>query len=104
GFSEVVDHRSFRWTDDTWAGCKLMGQVIYELHIGTFTAEGNWRAATQKLDYLRDTGITLVELMPVGDFPGRFGWGYDGVQLYAPASIYGTPDEMRRFVDRAHSL
>ncbi|MBV9081811.1 MAG: malto-oligosyltrehalose trehalohydrolase [Acidobacteriaceae bacterium] len=102
--SEIIDPGAFRWTDAKWRGCKLQGQVIYELHLGTFTPEGTWRSATEKLQYLRDTGITVIEVMPVADFPGKFGWGYDGVQLYAPASIYGRPDDMRAFVDRAHSL
>jgi maltooligosyltrehalose trehalohydrolase len=103
-FSQVVDYRSFPWSDADWPGSELKGQVIYEMHLGTFTQEGTWSAAEQKLEYLRDTGLTILEVMPVADFPGRYGWGYDGVQLYAPASVYGTPDEMRRFVDRAHSL
>lgn len=104
GYSQVVDPGSFSWSDGDWSGVKLKGQVIYELHVGTFTREGVWVSAAEKLGYLRDTGITLIEVMPVADFPGKFGWGYDGVQLYAPASIYGTPDEMRSFVDLAHSL
>jgi len=103
-FSEVIDPRLFEWTDGNWPGVKLAGQVIYELHLGTFTTEGTWKAAAEKLSYLKDTGITVIELMPVADFPGKFGWGYDGVQLFAPASIYGTPDDMRAFVDQAHSL
>ncbi len=104
GFSQVVDPRSFRWSDQDWDGVKLAGQVIYELHLGTFTDGGSWRSASEKLPYLRDTGITVIELMPIAEFPGRFGWGYDGVQPYAPAAIYGTPDDMRAFADRAHSL
>lgn len=104
GFSEVVDPNAFAWTDRSWRGIELRGQMIYEVHLGTFTREGTWRSASEKLEYLRDTGITAVEVMPVADFPGQFGWGYDGVQLYAPAAIYGTPDEMRGFVNRAHSL
>ncbi len=104
GFSEVVDPRAFGWSDEAWAGVKLAGQAIYEMHLGTFTAGGNWRSAMEKLPYLRDTGLTLIEVMPVAEFPGKFGWGYDGVQPYAPASIYGTPDDMRAFVDKAHSL
>lgn len=103
GFSQVVDHHSFRWSDAKWPGVDLKRQVIYELHLGTFTEGGKWRSAAEKLGYLRDTGITLIEVMPVADFPGRFGWGYDGVQPFAPASIYGTPDDMRFFVDRAHA-
>ncbi len=104
GFSQIVDPNSFPWSDEEWRGVKLEGQVLYELHIGTFTPGGTWVCAAEKLPYLRDTGITLLEVMPIADFPGKFGWGYDGVQLYAPASIYGTPDDMRAFVDRAHSL
>ena len=103
GYSEVVDPGAFAWSDDGWDGVRLPGQVIYELHLGTFTERGDWNSAAEKLPYVRDTGISIVELMPVADFPGKFGWSYDGVQPYAPASIYGTPDEMRRFVDRAHS-
>lgn len=103
GYSQVVDPGSFSWSDADWPGVKLERQVIYELHLGTFTAGGTWASAAEKLDYLRDTGITLVEVMPVADFPGKFGWGYDGVQPFAPASIYGTPDDMRSFVDRAHA-
>jgi maltooligosyltrehalose trehalohydrolase len=103
GFSQVVDARSFSWSDAAWPGVKLPGQVIYELHLGTFTAGGTWLSAARNLAYLRETGITLIELMPVADFPGKFGWGYDGVQPYAPASIYGAPDDMRAFVNQAHA-
>ena len=103
GFSQVVDPASFGWSDAAWPGVKLQGQVIYELHLGTFTQGGTWASAAEKLEYLRATGITLIEVMPVADFPGRFGWGYDGVQPFAPASIYGTPEDMRAFVDRAHA-
>jgi len=104
GWSQIVNADAFAWTDHDHPGIQLEGQVIYELHLGTFTREGSWTAAASKLEYLRDTGITVLEVMPVADFPGRFGWGYDGVQPYAPASIYGTPDDMRFFVNRAHSL
>lgn len=103
-FSEVIDPTTFAWTDVGWRGVKLPGQVIYELHLGTFTTGGTWRSAAERLPYLKDTGITVIEVMPVADFVGRFGWGYDGVQLFAPASIYGRPDDMRAFVDRAHAL
>ena len=102
GFSQIVNPNSFPWSDDRWKGVELAGQIIYEIHLGTFTDGGNWRSAAEKLPYLRDTGITLIEVMPVAEFPGRFGWGYDGVQLYAPASIYGTPEDMRFFVNEAH--
>lgn len=102
--SQIVDASAYHWTDAGWKGLKLPGQVIYEMHVGTFTQPGNWQSAAEKLGYLRDTGITVIEVMPVADFPGRFGWGYDGVQLYAPASIYGEPDDLRDFVNQAHGL
>lgn len=104
GPSQVVDPSAFPWTDDGWAGCTLRGQVIYEMHIGTFTPEGTWGAAMRELPRLAELGVTLLELMPVAEFPGRFGWGYDGVDLFAPTRLYGGPDDMRRFVDRAHAL
>ncbi|HEX4167648.1 MAG TPA: malto-oligosyltrehalose trehalohydrolase [Bryobacteraceae bacterium] len=104
GFSEIVDPHSFAWTDSAWGGVELKGQVIYEMHLGTFTSGGTWRSAVEKLPYLKETGITVIEVMPVADFAGKFGWGYDGVQPYAPASIYGTPDEMRAFINEAHAL
>ncbi len=103
-YSVVVDPNAFQWTDSRWPGITLQGQVIYEMHLGTFTKGGTWNAAVEKLPYLRDTGITVVEVMPVADFPGRFGWGYDGVQPYAPAGLYGQPDDIRAFIDTAHSL
>lgn len=104
GPSEVVDPAAFEWTDGGWRGLTPQGQVVYELHVGTFTPEGTWAAAAEHLAELRDVGVTVVEVMPVADFPGRFGWGYDGVDLFAPTRLYGTPDDMRRFVDRAHAL
>ncbi len=103
GPSEVVDP-AFRWTDGTWAGVKLAGQVLYEMHVGTFTPEGTWAAATAELPELQDVGITVIEMMPVADFTGTFGWGYDGVDLFAPTRLYGQPDDLRRFVDRAHAV
>src|SRR5688572_1946842 len=102
GPSEVVNPKSFRWSDHGWKGVTLKGQVIQEVHIGTFTPEGTWAAAVQKLPLLSDTGIRLLEVMPVNDFPGRFGWGYDGVNQFAPTRLYGRPDDFRRFVDAAH--
>ena len=104
GSSCVIDPAMFRWTDSQWPGVTLKGQVIYEMHIGTFTTEGTWRAATEQLEELARIGITVIEMMPVADFPGQFGWGYDGVNLFAPCHLYGTPDDLRRFVNRAHSL
>ena len=103
GPSQVVDAEAFRWTDDAWRGVGLEGQVIYEMHIGTFTREGSWDAAARELGELAAAGITLLEIMPVADFSGQFGWGYDGVDLFAPTRLYGTPDDFRRFVDRAHA-
>jgi len=103
GPSAYVDPRAFAWTDRAWAGLVRDGQVIYEMHVGTFTAEGTWRAAAEQLPELARLGITAVEMMPIADFPGRFGWGYDGVCLYAPMHEYGTPDDLRAFVDRAHA-
>lgn len=104
GPSRIVDAAFFAWTDAAWTGVSAIGQVIYELHIGTFTPEGTWAAAAEQLPHLADLGVTLVEVMPVADFPGRFGWGYDGVNLFAPTRLYGEPDDFRRFVDRAHAL
>jgi maltooligosyltrehalose trehalohydrolase len=104
GPSCIVDPAGFRWTDSNWSGITLKGQIIYEMHIGTFTQEGTWRAAAQQLEELARIGITVIEMMPVADFPGKFGWGYDGVNLFAPMHLYGTPDDLRSFIDRAHSL
>jgi maltooligosyltrehalose trehalohydrolase len=104
GPSQVIDPGVFRWTDQGWRGVVREGHVIYELHLGTFTPEGTWEAAARELPELAEVGITMIEVMPVADFPGRFGWGYDGVDLFAPCRLYGTPDDMRRFVDRAHAL
>jgi maltooligosyltrehalose trehalohydrolase len=102
--SQVIDPGQFQWTDNAWPGVRLEGQVIYEMHVGTFTQEGTWEAASRELLELADVGITLIEVMPIADFPGRFGWGYDGVDLFAPTRLYGTPDDCRRFVDRAHAV
>jgi maltooligosyltrehalose trehalohydrolase len=104
GPSEVVDASRFAWTDTQWRGIALEGQVVYELHLGTFTPEGTFHAAQQKLELLKAVGVTTVEVMPVAEFPGRFGWGYDGVFLYSPCRMYGAPDDFRRFVDHAHAL
>ncbi|MEA2570734.1 MAG: maltooligosyltrehalose trehalohydrolase [Acidobacteriota bacterium] len=101
--SAVVDRSAYPWNDRDWRGVDRDAAVIYEMHVGTFTTEGTWRAAEQHLAELRDIGITLIELMPVADFPGRFGWGYDGVNLWAPTRLYGAPDDMRHFIDAAHA-
>jgi maltooligosyltrehalose trehalohydrolase len=104
GPSQVTELDSYTWTDARWPGVGIEGQTIYEMHVGTFTAEGTWEAAAQKLPFLREVGITLIEMMPVNDFPGRFGWGYDGVGLFAPTCLYGAPDDLRAFIDTAHAL
>jgi maltooligosyltrehalose trehalohydrolase len=104
GWSEVIDPQLFPWTDDRWPGIRIEGQVIYEMHIGTWTRRGTWTAAIGYLPQLAELGVTVIEVMPVAEFPGRFGWGYDGVQLFAPTRLYGRPDDFRQFVDKAHSL
>ena len=104
GPSEIVDPGDFAWTDDAWHGIAREQLVIYEMHIGTFTPEGSWEAASRELPALAELGITCLEIMPVAEFPGRFGWGYDGVDLFAPTRLYGRPDDFRHFVDRAHAL
>jgi maltooligosyltrehalose trehalohydrolase len=92
----------FAWSDANWTGPVRRDQVLYELHVGAFTPEGTWRAAATKLGALKDTGVTIVQIMPVGTFAGSFGWGYDTTLPYAPFSPYGAPDDMRAFVDAAH--
>jgi maltooligosyltrehalose trehalohydrolase len=104
GPSEVIDASTFEWSDAEWKGLVREDQVLYELHVGTFTPEGTWRAAVAELEALAGLGVTAIEMMPVADFAGRFGWGYDGVNLYAPTRLYGRPDDLRAFVDRAHGL
>jgi maltooligosyltrehalose trehalohydrolase len=103
GPSQIVDP-AFPWTDHGFPGLTREGQVLYELHVGTFTPEGTYAAAARELPALAELGVTTIELMPLHDFPGRFGWGYDGVCLFAPCRLYGTPDDLRRLVDRAHAL
>jgi maltooligosyltrehalose trehalohydrolase len=104
GPSQVIDPGKFTWTDGNWKGISIDGQVLYEMHIGTLTSEGNWEASAQYLKELADTGITVIEIMPVAEFPGNFGWGYDGVDLFAPSHLYGRPDDFRQFVDKAHAF
>jgi maltooligosyltrehalose trehalohydrolase len=101
--SQVTDPTAYTWEDQAWKGRPWHEAVIYELHIGSFTPEGSYAAATQKLDDLVALGITAIELMPLADFPGRQGWGYDGVLPYAPDAIYGHPDELKQLVDTAHA-
>jgi maltooligosyltrehalose trehalohydrolase len=104
GPSEVIDPFAFRWSDEGWRGLRPGGQVLYEMHVGTFTAQGTWDGARARLPELAELGITALELMPIADFAGSFGWGYDGVDLFAPTRLYGTPADFRRFVDEAHRL
>ena len=103
GPSRTVDPDTWRWTDQNWAGKDLRGSVIYELHVGTFTPEGTLDAAITRLGHLADLGVDIVELMPLAAFPGKAGWGYDGVGLWAVHEAYGGPDALARFVDAAHN-
>lgn len=104
GPSEVVDPEAYTWKDGAWAGRPWEEAVIYELHIGTFTRDGTFSAAAAKLPELAALGLTAVEMMPVGDFPGQRNWGYDGVLPFAPDASYGTPQDLKEFVDTAHAL
>lgn len=100
--SEVIDPEAHEWSDAGWRGRPWEEAVIYELHVGTFTPEGTFLAAIGRLDALVDLGVTAVELMPVADFPGARGWGYDGVLLYAPDAAYGRPEDLKALVDACH--
>src|SRR6202000_2324467 len=101
--SRMVDHNQFVWTDKTWQAPPLAAALIYELHLGTFTAKGTFLSAIEKLDHLVTLGITHVELMPVVEFSGDHGWGYDGVDLFAPHHAYGEPDDLKKLVDACHA-
>jgi maltooligosyltrehalose trehalohydrolase len=103
GPSMVVDHRRYQWGDSEWRKPAFRDLIIYELHIGTFTGEGTFLAAAARMPYVRDLGINAIEIMPLADFPGERGWGYDGVHLFAPARCYGKPDDLRSLVDAAHA-
>jgi len=104
GPSALWDPQGYRWNDAKWRGRPWSEAVIYELHVGTFTAQGTFAAARERLAGLAELGVTVVELMPVADFPGRRNWGYDGVLPFAPDASYGTPDDLKSLVDRAHEL
>ena len=104
GPSMLIDPGRFAWSDAGWAGLGRDDQVLSEVHVGTFTPEGTFRAAIERLPALAEVGITALELMPVNEIPGRFGWGYDGVGLFAPYHRYGEPDDLRALVDAAHGL
>lgn len=103
GPSEIIDPHSYAWSDHNWPGVGTAGQVLYELHIGSFTPEGTYRSAARQLARLADLGITVLAIMPVADFRGQYGWGYDGVNLFAPTRLYGRPDDLRYLVDQAHA-
>ena len=102
GASELIHHATYSWQED-WAGRDWDDVALYELHVGAFTPDGTFAAAAQKLDHLAEVGVTAVEIMPVGDFPGRCGWGYDGVYPYAPDASYGRPEDFKAFVEAAHA-
>jgi maltooligosyltrehalose trehalohydrolase len=105
GASAIVDPTSFRWTDSSWAGAPPRHRnVVYEMHVGTFTTAGTWTAARGQLQRLANLGVTTLEILPLAEFSGRFGWGYDGVFLFAPFHEYGSPDEARAFINDAHRL
>jgi maltooligosyltrehalose trehalohydrolase len=103
GASEIVDHAAFAWRTEGWRGRPWHEAVFLELHVGTFTPAGTFRAAIDKLDHVVDCGITAIELMPVADFAGARNWGYDGVLLFAPDSAYGRPEDLKALIDAAHA-
>jgi maltooligosyltrehalose trehalohydrolase len=103
GASRIFDQAAFSWSDTGWRAPALKDAVFYELHIGTFTPEGTFDAACEHLSYLKDLGVTHIEVMPVASFPGKHGWGYDGVDLFAPHEPYGGPEALKRFVDACHA-
>jgi maltooligosyltrehalose trehalohydrolase len=102
GLGEVIAADAFEWRDSSWRGREWHEAVLYELHVGTVTREGTYDAAIARLDDLARLGVTAVELLPLNTFPGRRGWGYDGVLLYAPHAAYGRPEDLKRFVQAAH--
>lgn len=102
GLSAVVDHGAFTWSDHAWRGVPLRGAVLYELHVGTFTPEGTFDAVIDHLEHLVSLGVDAVELLPVAEFAGERGWGYDGVDLFAPHHSYGGPDGLKRLIDACH--
>jgi maltooligosyltrehalose trehalohydrolase len=102
GPSEVIDHTTYRWLATEWRGRPWEEAIVLEAHVGTFTDMGTYRAMIGKLDHLVATGITALELMPLADFSGQRNWGYDGVLWYAPANIYGRPEDLKALIDAAH--
>jgi maltooligosyltrehalose trehalohydrolase len=104
GLSLVLDPQSYEWSDTSWTGRPWEETVLYEVHVGTATPEGTYAGLMSKLDSLRDLGVTAIELMPIGEFPGRRNWGYDGVLPYAPDAAYGSPEDLKRLIEHAHEL
>ena len=102
GPSEIRDPAAFEWTDSAWKGRPWEQAVIYELHVGTFSPNGTFSGVTERLDYLADLGVTALELMPIADFPGGRNWGYDGVYSFSPDSRYGSCDDLKELVQKAH--
>ncbi|MFN2464517.1 MAG: malto-oligosyltrehalose trehalohydrolase [Candidatus Dormibacteria bacterium] len=102
GTSVLIDHGRFEWHDQAWKGFHLADAVVYELHVGTFSPEGTFDGVVSRLPHLEDLGVNVIELLPVATFPGDRGWGYDGVDLYAPHPTYGGPDGLKRLVDACH--
>jgi maltooligosyltrehalose trehalohydrolase len=101
--SAVVDHSSFKWHDKKWKNPELKDYIIYEIHTGTFTSEGTFESIIEKLEYLKELGITAIEIMPVAQFPGGRNWGYDGVYHYAPQNTYGGPEGFKKLINVCHS-
>lgn len=104
GPSQIIDPGGYTWRDRDWPGVTLDNQVLYEMHVGTFTPQGTWRAAADELAELAALGVTALEIMPIAEFPGKFGWSYDATHLFAPSHLYGAPDDFRHFVDVAHQV
>jgi maltooligosyltrehalose trehalohydrolase len=102
GFSRVVDHAAYRWSDEAWPGINWKEAILYELHVGTFSEEGSFRGAAEKLDTLKELGVNTIEVMPLNQTPGRWNWGYDGAGLFSVNHRYGTPGDFKYFVDRCH--
>lgn len=103
GLSQLVDEHSYTWNDSDWTGIEIQNAVLYEMHIGTFTKDGTWKAAADKLSILADMGINAIELMPIAEFSGDFGWGYEPVNLFAPYHLYGTYNDCKDFINQAHN-
>jgi maltooligosyltrehalose trehalohydrolase len=102
GLSQLIDTQSYAWNDSDWVGIEIQNAILYEMHIGTFTRDGTWNAAAEQLSILADMGINAIELMPISEFCGDFGWGYDSVNLFAPYHIYGSYNDCKYFIDQAH--